>query len=761
MASNRSSVSLFADPTSVKKAIVEISNLQRQANDANDKQQMRLFAAAKQRLSGMKAAYVDLVKTVKKSFDEINSATKKSADIAADATRKSVSARVSAEQNAAKQITSIQQKNIDAFEKAEKAKTRAYLRQVAQRSEADRRASREGGAGTSGGRGGGRYSSTSGSISFSPFQAGRQFATDIHGQIQDARQRRAGTSRNMSNAFFQAGANATEAAELRASTYGFARANNLDSSVLASALTAAQTEFSVLAPNAQQRSNGMSDSAARRQNLGQYLQFARFARNTGQDQGEVMRVAGMLSQAGITGQAQRDTMLALTGMAQQGAIELGAVTRTALGPLQGRMATAVARLGPGATAEQRAQAQRQAVVQSFAEMEVGKALGLNPRMMGNNMRNLEGALTSPLVQDRILDNINHSRMTEAQRRQARNALFDRGRDGRMHLKTNVASSPYEFARALQTGFSGNSELMSNVLGGGGRGNPQSLQRNWRNMLALMMGGGGAGTENDRIAALMRGMGTDFTEADVTRGESIFANDEQAQLTRDQENRDTALTDNTSEIVKLSNQFASFTANNPFGVAAMTAIGGAFGGGFLSRIGTFNFGMGGVGAGAGGGMLGGGGGAAGGAAGGLLMRAGSLTGLGVGGGVLVAGALAGAAVLDATRRGSGLDASTAINQAMMTPEQQRAQEQGTMRSFDAIERNRRSALNTAVLGPVADGPVADLSVPNIRTTAATQPIELGPQSMQALLSFANRPVDIDPHAAEFVIGANNTAANTRR
>lgn len=752
----RSQVSLFADPSGVRRAITEIANLQRQANDASDKQQARIFSNTRVRIAATKSAYLDLVKSVKRSFDDINSAAKKSADVAAISAKKSADARVGAEQSAAKQIASIHKKNLEEFEKAEKAKTRVALRYAQQRMEMDRRAgesSRRANAASGGG--GGR---TSASLSFSPVQAGRQFASDIHGQIQDARQRRAASGRRFAGSFFQAGADATESAALRARATSFARENGINSADLASAIGAAQTEFSVLNVTDQQRASGMSAQDARRENLNQALQNAMFARNTDQDMGEVMRVAGMLGQAGITGDSQRQTLLALTGMAQRGAIELGAVTRTALGPLQGRMATAVARLGPNASDQDRAAAQRRAIMQTFAEMEVAKSLGQSPRAVGNNLRNLEGALTDPNVQRRMLHNINASTMSQEQKNRARDALFERRSDGSYHMRANVANSPYELARAMQTGFSGNSELMSNVFGGGGHGNPQSLQRNWRTMLALFMGGGGAGTNNDRIQQLLSGMGTDFTEQDVLRGTSIFANDDQSQLNRDQETRDQALTDNTNEIVKLSNQFASFTANNPFTVTAMQALGGAFGGSFLSRISSFSFGMPG-GGGVPGGMPGGVPAAG---PGGLLMAGGSLTTMGIVGGVLASGYLAQEQIRTEVRRGTGMDAGEMLRRTTMNDQEAAAQARVDADQFAQLQRRPARGRVTdaqALLGPARDpnAPIADLSVPNVTTNNAAREIELGPNTMRQMLLVANRPT-LSPHDAELVVANTMTSNN---
>ena len=71
----------------------------------------------------------------------------------------------------------------------------------------------------------------------------------------------------------------------------FANARGMDPQAVAEGILQAQTQFSVLAQP------GMSPQQA----LQQQLDLAGFAQDTRQDPGEVMRVAGMLGQQGITG----------------------------------------------------------------------------------------------------------------------------------------------------------------------------------------------------------------------------------------------------------------------------------------------------------------------------------------------------------------------------------------------------------------------------------------------------------------------------
>lgn len=388
-------------------------------------------------------------------------------------------------------------------------------------------------------------------------------ASSGHGQIQSARMTRAESGRAINRALYQAGASAGDAEELRRTVFDFAASNRMDSSELAQGLEAAQTEFSSLG-------NSRSSQGDRRRNLRTALQTALFARNTGQNVGEVLRVQGMLSNSGLGARDQQQTLLALTGMAQRGAIELGAVTRTAMAPMQQRIAQAQANLrrtNPNANTEQMNHATQQAVMQTFAEMEVGRSLGFSPRYMGNIMAQLGSSLQADRVQVNMLNNIRNSNQGRGNAR-AEQMLFQQDASGRMRLRTTDA---FELSSLMQRAFNGDSIAMQNTFAGGGHGNPQSLQRNWTRVLGSLMGDAG-----ENVRRMIAGAGTDFTQADVERGAGLFGTDEQAKLIEAQERGLNALTDNTNMLVRLSNTFADWARSNPIAAAgggALASLGG--------------------------------------------------------------------------------------------------------------------------------------------------------------------------------------------
>lgn len=380
-------------------------------------------------------------------------------------------------------------------------------------------------------------------------------ALQLHGERQDARGRRAGIQHDLNSSLFQAGADAASASSLRTMVTDFAKQEGISSETVTSALSAAQTEFSVLSRTDEQKNRGMSVQDAMRENMMAFLDNTRLAANTYQDPGQVARTAGMLAQTGMNGDQQRMTLLTLTGLANRGAIELGGVTRTALQPIQGRMAQAVARLGPGATDAQRQEAQRQAIVQTMAEMEVGRSIGFSPRELGSASVRMNDALTSDVTQQKMLTNLRH----DGARGQAAIAkLFENGR-----LRSQYQSM-MGLAGGLSEVYGTDTTAVQNVFAGGGHGNAMSLQSNWRRALGAMMGSG------ETVRAFMSGDGRDFTEEDVNRGSAMRRGEEQTRLTRESETKDQALADNTNALTKFSDRLATWMATNP---AASTMLGG--------------------------------------------------------------------------------------------------------------------------------------------------------------------------------------------
>lgn len=514
-------------------------------------------------------------------------------------------------------------------ERAQRQLTRAFEREYQQRLRFHRSAQREidrqsrefdrsqRGGGAGGGRGGG-YNSVW--ASFRPDRAARAFASDIHGQVQGARLNRAEAEHQVNAALFGAGGGVGESTALRQRLARFVESpegRGLQMGDLAAAMNQAQTEFSILG------NRGQGNAGTRRQGVEDFLRNATLARNTYQDVGEVSRVAGMLRGTGLDAGAQRSTLLALTGIAQAGAVELSSVTRTAMAPIQARVQQRLAGLGPGATSAQRSQAAQSAVVQAMAEIEVARSTGSTPRAAGNIMANMGTALQSNVTQGRMLTNIRNSR--DPAMRALEGRLFDHGR-----LRAGLTDPLTLIQRLGEAGV--DSVAAQNLFAGGGRHNPQSLQANWRRMMGAMLGADTEGVAGwQRVRGLM-GANTALTEADVQRGAGMVQSEDMTALNHAEETRINQLRDEDSWIRRASDSWQQFMARNPFlATAGSSATQGVLGGAFAWRM----LGRGGAGAAAAAAGGGGGGVGLGGAAAGL---GGTAAMLGIGGAAMMAGSL---------------------------------------------------------------------------------------------------------------------------
>jgi len=538
------------------RAFGQVQGVTRRARAAVDADERRSAAeSARQEREKSKTAAREAqarVRAEKRAQQESARAQKEATRLAATESKK----RLKHEEAEAKEIEKLSKAILTAKTNAQRKASVIALQESQKRIDAAKRELSAQGQSSrrtdrSGGGGGGGAVSAVGRVASEALDR----ALQLHGERQDARGRRAGIQHDLNSSLFQAGADAASASSLRTMVTDFAKQEGISSETVTSALSAAQTEFSVLSRTDEQKNRGMSVQDAMRENMMAFLNNTRLAANTYQDPGQVARTAGMLAQTGMNGDQQRMTLLTLTGLANRGAIELGGVTRTALQPIQGRMAQAVARLGPGATEAQKQEAQRQAIVQTMAEMEVGRSVGFSPGELGNASVRMNSALTSDITQQKMLTNLRH----DGARGQAAIAkLFENG-----HLRSQYQSM-LGLAGGLSEVYGTDTTAVQNVFAGGGHGNVMSLQANWRRALGAMMGSG------ETVRAFMSGDGRDFTEEDVNRGSAMRSGEEQTRLTRESETKDQALADNTNALTQLSDRLATWMAAHP---AEATMLGG--------------------------------------------------------------------------------------------------------------------------------------------------------------------------------------------
>lgn len=388
----------------------------------------------------------------------------------------------------------------------------------------------------------------------------------IHSEIQATRRRRAGTESTLNDALYQAGVGGTEAAQMRARVMQFANARGMDPQAVAEGILQAQTQFSVLAQP------GMSPQQA----LQQQLDLAGFAQDTRQDPGEVMRVAGMLGQQGITGADQRAALMQMTGMAHAGSIELASMTREAMGPLMQNIARSVT---SGMNPQERAAAVRAATMETMAVGEVTARSGGRSRDMLNALAKTRGSITNDRTQENLYERL---RGGGAQERALAASMFEQ-RDG--HARLRQGTTAVGFLSQIVSGLGGDTNRAMNLLSAGGPGAPMILDAQQRRLMLLLASQGTGGRTIAENVSQMQTQGLAFNEQRVQQGHAMAQGEAATQLQREENARSEALGNNTSALNKLSNSIAGFAASNPLLSVGMNAGGSILGNVLAGRAGA--------------------------------------------------------------------------------------------------------------------------------------------------------------------------------
>ena len=390
---------------------------------------------------------------------------------------------------------------------------------------------------------------TGGAVGQAVVGAATQFATQAHGIVQSARNERASIDSSVSDAVYQSGGSRADADAVTQRVMEFAREHNMSSSEIASAMQAAQTEFSAL---------GDKDTSLdqRNRNISSFLDTALLARNTGNSVTEFGRLAGLFNDTRIDPAMQRQLMLYTAGAAQRGSIEAGAVTSSAMASIRRRIGQAIAHArSTGANPQQAAAHEYR---QAFAELEVARSAGETPIAAGNAISAMNVALGSNVSQENMYTNLAHMENRELRGR-LQSTLFDTDAQGHHRLKAQ-----YHDSLALMQAFGAQGvdmETFMNITRGGGHGNPMSLLANQRRVLGELLNPDVTGRRGiERITDIMDHAALD--EGDVSRGAEMFGRSEAAQLIRDHE-ESLSSASGTGRWGELSNQFERFTAEHPF------------------------------------------------------------------------------------------------------------------------------------------------------------------------------------------------------
>lgn len=388
-------------------------------------------------------------------------------------------------------------------------------------------------------------------------------AGTAYGMIREARASRAGAERAIGNALFQAGGSREDVTSAMQTVTQFAQREGISTDTVAQAMQAAQTEFSVFG-------DARTNADERRARLAAFLDNVKLARNTGNDEAEFSRLAGLFSSQGFDPGLQRQLLLYAAGAAQRGAVEVGAITRQSMPAITARMGLAMSAARTAGTDPQ------QAAVREFreamAELEVVRGTqGATPRDAGNAIRNVTQSLRGNVTQDRLRTNI----VTALGQNSAlEQQIFedDPTRRGEKRLRAQ-----YTNALDLVAAFGEqrlNADQFMNLTRGGGHGNPLSLLSNERRVLGNLLNADAEGRTGIGRIRELRDPGVALTDADVARGAGIFGGDEQARLARLEETRLNALTSNTSSVDRLTNAIDRVNATNP--IASKVVPGAAAG-----------------------------------------------------------------------------------------------------------------------------------------------------------------------------------------
>ena len=491
------------------------------------------------------------------------------------ATKDEASKRLKAERDEARDRKREIDKTTRDAEKAEKERTRNAEREANKRAKAEERAMRQQLAlATRRSRElGGRVATGVGTAARAVYGG----AVAMHGQFQDARERRAAGERVLGNAVRNAGGSSAEVRAARERVRGFVGETGINFADVAEALQVGQGRGSAL----EARSGETSAQA-----LDRALESIRDANAEGIDPGQYLAAQGRLAQAGLSGDALKGALRYTMRAAQRGSVEVDQIIQEGLPGAVSLMTQRSAQLSKRdgetdeAFAARRQAARLQAFQESVAVQEVGASTGRQAGNTANTLASLSNFMSTPRRQQMIHQNILAAEQSlntstpegraQAQRfRELRETMFEvdpTRTGGAMRMRENF--SPLRFAAMLANATGGNAAAGANVLAGGGHGNPQALLANMRGLLTFL------GNEGGRVSEMMAGGGV--TDTQIAEHRRDVESDAQATLTRNQELRDNALTSNTSWLERLSNTIHDWQVRNPIAKTALDSAGGVVG-----------------------------------------------------------------------------------------------------------------------------------------------------------------------------------------
>lgn len=393
-------------------------------------------------------------------------------------------------------------------------------------------------------------------------------AQTFHSNAQDDRHTRASSDRTLNSAFFQAGIRGNEVLSSRKQLFDFAQKAGMDEGELSAAISASQTETSFL--------TGKNEEE-RKANLKDALDAAMLARNTYQNPNEVMRVSGVLGQMGIKGNDRNELIKVLIAESMGGAIELGDVSKQALGPMVANIAARTS----GLTGEERSAAMIAEFKRSMGVAEVARAAGQTPRDSLNAFAKLQRSMSDAVMTNNLYERL-HARKKDG--KSLTDELFTTTKDDRGYTVHSLKNSdPTVLLKRLSEVYKP-SELLNMLHGGDG--DPMILDAQVRRLVGTLVAGDKGATGLDKVAEFQR-MG--LSQEEIAAGGAMRESEFLTTTTRDAITRRNASDINLNQTPSFARD-ASVISNSAADFARQNPIKTSIGLGTLGLIGTNPLGL---------------------------------------------------------------------------------------------------------------------------------------------------------------------------
>lgn len=388
-----------------------------------------------------------------------------------------------------------------------------------------------------------------------------QVGAVAHAAYQGARGSAAAQETELNSIAIQTGADAGEAAQMRAAVRAYIRAHHMDADSVIGALSGAQSRFNAL---------GADTAEGRRAALTQTLDDVRFAANVDPNNvGAIPAFSAMLRQQGVGGETRSAILRAATGISFAGSVETDDALRSGLPGMLRSLSTTLAATPAG----QRDQVTQTAVADFLAQIQTVAATGGSVGVSANRMNTLRTFLSNPYRQDQLGQALARRTMTPEQRAEFAQT-FHRGRDGKYTMDAAAVNSPSRAASVMGHLFNNDATALASFLGAhGGGGNRQLMNRPEVALLSsyFAMGQDAQGRTVRQYDAVNSLAQQTVTPQRMAQIEEIRRGEDRNNLNDDTNNQRAALTDNTGQLKRLSDQLAAFQERNPIVTGAAPVV----------------------------------------------------------------------------------------------------------------------------------------------------------------------------------------------